>query len=194
MFVTAQDFNLTPFSIPNLSSVLNTFPLYINEQEEDRLTKILGKLFYDKLYAGLFDIAGQPIAAPAERWKAIRDGGNYNYLGRVYKWQGLKKALKPYIYAMWLRDNYDSDTGVGVVVADAENSVQISPNRRICRGYNTFSSHIGNLCNQKHNLYGFLYNSGVTYNADVAEFGYGDFQEYLRCEFKDPGTMNPFNL
>jgi len=50
MFVLSSDFDVLPFSIPDLPP--NTFPDYVEEQEEAILKRLLGKTFYDEFIAG----------------------------------------------------------------------------------------------------------------------------------------------
>lgn len=53
MFVTSADFDLLPYSIPNLDKVANTFQPYVDEHEEDMLRSLLGVTFYNSFLAGL---------------------------------------------------------------------------------------------------------------------------------------------
>jgi len=52
MFLDAQDFDLLPYSIPNLDSS-NTFNVFVDKTEKDFLKKILGVLFFDSLVEGV---------------------------------------------------------------------------------------------------------------------------------------------
>lgn len=52
MFVTAENFELDPYSLPNLVSDNSFFP-YVEREEKSRLRKILGGLFYDAFIEGM---------------------------------------------------------------------------------------------------------------------------------------------
>ena len=71
MFCTPSDFNIPPYSIPNLNLVINTFQQYIDEHEAAILKKLLGVQFYNEA------IAGHNALPPA--WK----NGPYNVGDRV---------------------------------------------------------------------------------------------------------------
>lgn len=53
MFVVAVDFDTPPFNLPNLDKVVNTFPDFVTEQEDEELSKLFGNLFYDAFKAGI---------------------------------------------------------------------------------------------------------------------------------------------
>jgi len=69
------------------------------------------------------------------KWLQLRDGDIYSM---KYKWVGLKRLLIPYVYSYWVGDAYDTNSGIGVVKAKAENATPITPKRRIVRAYNAF--------------------------------------------------------
>ena len=52
MFCTAADFNLLPYSIPNLSQVANTFQPYVDKKEAEMLKRLLGVALYNAAIAG----------------------------------------------------------------------------------------------------------------------------------------------
>ena len=113
---------------------------------------------------------------------------------RTYEWVGMTKMLTPYIFAIDLRDNFDNNSGVGVVVAKGENSIVINPSKRIARAYNDFSHKAGNRHEQCGTMYGFLASEGElgTWAGD-----YGDedaFSIYFTNSFKAPGRMNFINI
>lgn len=73
MFVTASDFDLHPYQIPNMP--VNTFPAYVSEQEKDILIKLLGSDFYTAFVNGL---AALPLA-----WSATVPSGGYSLGNQV---------------------------------------------------------------------------------------------------------------
>ena len=137
-FVTSSDFTLVPYSIPNINKVVNTFEDYANEQIEKMLEeKLLGFTLTAAFKTGLAQVTIE------EKWTKLRDGAEYTYGGKTYKWKGMRDLFRPFIYAMWLRDNYDNFSGIGVTVANAENSQVIDPSQRIVRAWNDFAHKAG---------------------------------------------------
>jgi len=66
MFVLSSDFDVPPFSLPNLGSN-NSFGDYVEALESEILKKLLGKTFYTQLIAGL--------AAAGSAWSAATTYG-----------------------------------------------------------------------------------------------------------------------
>lgn len=62
MFVTASDFDLIPYSIPNLDKKANTFAAYTDEQEAKVLKKLLGVTLYNSFVAGLAALPGKWVS------------------------------------------------------------------------------------------------------------------------------------
>jgi hypothetical protein len=190
MFITAEDFNIRPFRLTNIDADENFQP-YVNEQEEDRLKKILGKLLYDAFLDGLYSDVDQLTPRDEnvieQRWKDLRDGVIYRYNDKPYQWEGMVKSLRPYICAMWLKDNPDE------VIPESENSIYKGPADKIIKGWNQFADLIGNSCALENTLYGFLHNSEDTY-LDAVSDDYSSIIEYLDDVFQDPGRMNFFNI
>lgn len=53
MFVESTDFDVEPYNIPNLASVINSFNAYVATKEEEALRQLLGNLLYDAFIEGL---------------------------------------------------------------------------------------------------------------------------------------------
>jgi len=216
MFVVASDFDIEPYSIPNLDGN-NSFATYVAEKEETALREVMGNVMYDDFIAGIVDAwvqkvtpNGYDIGAQAavgndvwesltadnvaivvegvnwhkvetdNKWLVLKNGGVYSTSGR---WVGMKKLLIPYIYSYWVGDAYDTNSGIGVVKAKAENATPISPKRRIVRAWNEYVRMVGDTYrwgyNTVNSLYGF-----VNANSDL----YPDFV------FTYPKRMNIFGL
>jgi hypothetical protein len=193
MFVTAQDFDIPPYNLTNLDKLGSTFTTYVDRVEEEALRKVLGGSLYEQFKAGL---AVTPIEDIEERWIKLRDGDTYTYNDRNYSWIGMKKLLIPYVYQSWIGDTYLSPSGIGLVLPNAENATVVSPNDRICRAYNQYSSYVGSSCNMGDTLYGYL----VVRNQDDGAFDdtfddtFGSFGEYLDFYFTPPGRKNTFDF
>jgi hypothetical protein len=170
MFLTSADFDVLPYNLPNTDNA--GFQDYVDEHEKHILTYLMGPAMYDQLIAGK--------EASEQKWMDIVNGKAYQISEEhSYRWGGLKQMLKPYIYAMWLRDTFDAVTSAGVQVAKVENATIIRPTDRIVRAYNVFAMLAGTRKSVIDSLYGF-----VAVNST----------EYPSFKWKDPGTMNTFNL
>ena len=230
MFVTAEDFNTQPYDLPNLSEVPTEFPLFVTNNEDRELYKILGVTFYEafkagiealpedwddrpysadalvvyskKIYKALVDNTNViPTSDPvtweeqaANKWLLLRDGANYTDInGHKHKWAGMKSAIIPMIYSLWLRADIDNKvTGAGNVKPNTENSVVISPNVRIVDAWNEFVIAVRTPCFIKRpgDLFGYLYNNAADFDSDTPEFS--SFVEYLAYEFRAPGRQSVF--
>jgi hypothetical protein len=190
MFVTAADFNLIPYSIPNVEAN-NSFQDYVDSAEKMVLESLLGISLYDAFVEGL------NTDYPEERWIDLRDGANYE-IGvtlKKYRWVGMKKMLTPYIYQEWLSDTWDNHTGIGIVKGKGENAKVINPGRRIASAYHMFSTIAGKHCERRNTLYGFLTQMGISGTFDdTFDDSFSSFEEYLNFSFKDPGSKNTFQL
>jgi len=82
MFCTPSDFNIPPYSIPNLNLVVNTFQQYIDEHEAAILKKLLGVQFYNEAIAG--HLALPPV------WK----NGPYDVGDRVLYLNDIYEAIQ----------------------------------------------------------------------------------------------------
>lgn len=132
-------------------------------------------------------------AAPANRWFDLFYGADYTGdNSRVYHWDGMHAMLKPYIYSAWLSATFDNHSGDGVVVADNENAMNVNPMNRIVASWNEFVKLVGSCHSVIDTLFGFLYYSGDSYDADVT--GYDTMREYLAERFVNPGRKNFLGL
>ncbi len=59
--VTASDFDIPPYAIPNLDKVANTFPAFVAEQQEEILLEVLGSNLYTAFSEGLDALPGEWI-------------------------------------------------------------------------------------------------------------------------------------
>jgi hypothetical protein len=158
-----------PYSIPDAEND-GSLEDYIDEMEANILRKTLGNAFFTSLVAGRESV---------QKYMDVVGGKAYVLNNIECVWQGLKKTLKPYIYAMYLRDTYDAHTKSGIVITKTENSEVINPTRRIVSAYNVFARQIGARGCKENSLYGFLASAPT---------------EYDNVQWKDPGFMNEFNL
>lgn len=135
MILTEKDFDLPPYNIPNLQKVRNTFESYRDLKEEEVLRFLLGDDLYEGLKLGVTDIEEDDIE---QRWKDLRDGVSYSYVGKGYRYTGLKTLLKPYFYAEWVEDHWKPFSGIGVITPKGENATVKYPLKNIISAWNEF--------------------------------------------------------
>jgi len=194
-FVTIDDFGVPPYQLPNLDQVINTFNDYIEQKEQEVLSKILGDALYQAMTAGLAVVPNPEALPPIEvepRWVALRDGVGYTDGIYPYKWYGLKQILVPYIHSMWIRDTFQYPTTLSIIEPKAENGRVVNPSRIIVQGYNAFSRMVGNKYQLKNTLYGYLHYSDDLY-LDVLG-GYDLVSSYLHRATWWPDRMNTLNI
>jgi len=192
MFVIADDFDVLPFNLPNLKDengdTIEGFDAFVVEQEELALRAILGDVFYEAFVLGL------AAPSPDQRWLDLKNGKDYDDQdNKLRKWRGMKDLLRPLIYSLWTRYRAGQNSGIGVVVADAENSVVSSSNIEIVNGQNLFMNKAGSNEYQRSTLYQFLFLSGDTYVPDVAT-EFDNIKEYIEDNWEWPGFENEFDF
>ena len=146
-FVTINSFDVL-WQIPNLSEVSNTFDDFSERQCEEALVDLIGYDAYADFIAG--------VEAEDATYLEMRDGGDYIYQGKTYKWAGMEEMLAPYVYAAWIRRTTVNFTGVNSIVPNAENAVAVLPIHQIVDAENAFVKLAGVDYNQKNTLYGWL--------------------------------------
>lgn len=192
MFVQKSDFDYRPYNVPYKQlgnydehgtliddEMSEEFAAYVTEKEPEILKKLLGLKLYNEFTEALLE------DYPDDKWLELRDGVEYEHCKIDYEWVGMRKLLIPYIFAMWLRDNFDNYDENGVTLPKVENAEPVDPALRIVTAWNKFYKMAGEgygLCdyNFKNSLYGFL-------TVNKAE-------KYPDWRYTDVGAMNRFNL
>lgn len=157
MFLTATDFNIIPYNLPNLDKVGSAFQTYVDRTEKEILISLLGVDTYEAFVAGM--------ATPG-KWKDLKDGVNYAINESNYVWVGMLELLRPIIYSKWINDDFQRYTGIGAVIKKGENATVINPIGIVTDAYNKFARLAGSHHDQKNTLYGFL----VAGDYDFTEF------------------------
>lgn len=145
-------------NIPNVDkpATLQALDTFIAENENDTMCNLLG---YE-----LFKAFQTEIATQTQRMVDLRDGVEYSYGGRLYKWRGLKflqnntkySLLAYYIYFMYMQNKATNTSGTGENVATTENSVAHNSIDKQVYAHNQFVRHSADLyqfLNAKYNLY-----------------------------------------
>lgn len=191
MFVEATDFDGYPYNLPNLDRIPNTFTDFVDYLEEEALVNLLGRSFYDLMIAGLAE------ATPDQKWLDVRDGADYTYNGVGYAFGGLKKLLTPYVYAEFVREDFEKYSGVGALKPKAENADVISPRRMITKGWNKYVEMLGFSYDEDCEMLGHYYDHHHTFSVSNNNTLYGLLESnelYPDYEYNNPGTINIFDL
>lgn len=146
---------------------------------------------------GVFPVAGSDWElVETNKWLELKNGAEYSYASKTWKWAGMVKLFTPFIYSRYVSDNVERFTGNGVVVASNENSTLVSPAFKITRAHNHYAEMCGVVRGVRNNypfysyrfdqcfecfscedtLYGFLTAKGNTVYPDWS--------------FESPGLMN----
>lgn len=185
MFVLPEDFDGPDYQIPNLNNEEGFLP-YVERMEKKFLIQILGRNLQEAFYAGL-------IAAAEQRWQDLKEGVEYTYNGKTFKWEGMKQLFIPFIYQSWIGHTFNNLTGSGVVIPKIENGETISPASRMIAAYNEVSDYVGSECDVYDTLYGYLYTSETLF-TDSLGTGYDDIKVYLSDKFVNPGRENLWGI
>jgi hypothetical protein len=185
MFVLPEDFAGPDFQIPNLNNEDGFLP-YVDRMEKKFLVKIMGRNLQEAFYTGL-------KAGVEQRWQDLKDGKEYTYNGKPFKWEGMKKLFVPFIYQSWIGHTFNNLTGSGVVIPKIENGEQISPASRMIEAYNEATDYVGSECDPYNTLYGYLYTSESLF-VDALGAGYTDVKGYLADVFANPGRENLWSI
>ena len=115
-------------AVPNQGreQILSDLNSYIEFKEDEYLINVLGYELNKEFQAGLLE------ATVLQKWKDLRDGAEFTYCNKLYKWTGFVNAIKDspiayYTYYYYVRENNQSLQAVGVVFSQTENSNRVSP-------------------------------------------------------------------
>lgn len=83
-----------------------------------------------------------------QKWINLVDGVEYELNGETYYWNGLKRIegafrsslITPFVFYHWLESRQSVMTGVGEVVVNSKNAVNVNGNQRLTKTWNDFVS------------------------------------------------------
>lgn len=99
---------------------LREYNTYINEAQEFDFKPLVSEDFYFELLAN----RNLPI------WKKLIDGGNYDYNGRTYNFQGIGTVLAYFSYARFVMSCSAVSTSHGMVIKTTPNSQPLNLDER----------------------------------------------------------------
>ncbi len=128
------------------------------------------------------------------RWLLLQNGVSYlDTQDKSRRWNGMKALLKPLVYSKWVEFGSSRVAGLGVVVADAENSSVVMSNLQIIKGQNAYVRQVGYNQYTRNTLYQYLFLSADLYEADVEDEA-DTIQQYMQNNFVYPGYKNEFDF
>lgn len=120
--------------------ILERLENFINKYELEFLRDIMGYDLYKAYTAGI------AVNPPDVKWTNIKAGVEYTGSDdRLHKWEGLAKPLANYVYYWWQKDQDTQTVGLGEVKTKGENSVNVSPIRKMVRAWNEMSDQVSSL-------------------------------------------------
>lgn len=177
MILQLTDFNDRPYKIPNQNESRD-LESWIEAKENELLKLILGYELW-KEFTEALDGSGEL----EQKWIDLRDGAEYEYGGKTYKYNGLVDLLRPAIYALWVPEGTWKFTNSGYVQNEQtpDNSVTLNTSDEFqAVRWNEFVSKCNGFClSQCNTFYGFM-------KADeaLAEPNYPDW-DFTAQKFKN---------
>ena len=108
---------------------------YILSLEPEILNKILGYSLTKEFLDGLDE------TTVVQKWLDLRDGAEFIYAGKTYKWMGFanaekKSILANYIYVKFTTETAVNVTGTGAGITQKENSIRVDNRQAQVRVWN----------------------------------------------------------
>lgn len=168
MFLSLSDFNARPYRIPNQAESPD-LEQFIEEKEEEILQCLFGYELYTEFMANV-DTSGAE-----SRWVNLRDGAEYTYDEKLYRYRGLIDMLRPAIYSLWVDQNAYKFTNVGMVNNNApEKSIVIDAEPHRVKAWNDYVRKAYDRGSRKNTLHGFM-------EANESDYDSWEFDEYAPC-------------
>lgn len=116
------------------------------------------------------DVANWELVEETNKWLELVNGGKYRLPSdlKLYKWKGFKELLKPYVYAIYVKENFDSFTGMATTEPQTENSIPVTSAQRFMNAWNEANRLAGGgstVYYLDNTLYGFIH----TRNEEAAD-------------------------
>lgn len=145
--------------------------LFIDDKARQCLKNALGYTLYNELDSEI-DMSGMLKNTAPAKWQNLVNGVEYTLEGKTFKWQGLKYSegmykrslLATYVYYHWLIEQQSKMSGVGEVVVNAKNAVNINSTQRLVRVWNDF------VMQYQEGLYDYNYQSYWKNNIKVIDW------------------------
>ncbi len=153
MILELTDFIDREYKIPNQNESRD-LEAFIEKHEIEILKEILGyELFAE------FETALNDSGELDQKWVDLKDGAEYTYATKTYKWLGLVDLLKPAVYSRWINYGTYKFTNVGFIQNNAQQQSATLEDMEpfIVRAWNEFVLKVGHNCEQRYGtFYGFM--------------------------------------
>lgn len=151
MFLSSSDFINRPYRVINQEESRD-FQAFIEKQEVKLLIDLLGYSLWAEMEEDL------KSSNPSEIFTALKNGAEYTFNGKTYKYNGLVDLLIPAVFSRWIDQNNYKLTAAGFVQTSPsqENLTVVDPEPFIVAAWNDYVSKVGECYNQKNTLYGFM--------------------------------------
>lgn len=162
MILDLTDFLDREYKIPNQNESRD-LEAFIEKHEKEILKELLGYELFAELEAAL-----ESSAELEDRWVDLRDGAEYTYNDKTYKWLGLVDLLKPAVYSRWINVGTYKFTNVGFVQNNAQQQSATLEDMEpfIVRAWNEFVLKVGYNYEQRFGtLYGFMKANEADYDG-----------------------------
>lgn len=107
MILTPEDFLDRPFRVPNQEES-SDFSNFIEVKETELLINLLGYELYLE-----FKEALEGSGDIEDKWTELRDGADYTYNEKLYRYGGLVDLLRPAIFSLWMNEGIYKFTNSG---------------------------------------------------------------------------------
>ncbi len=217
MFVTASDFNVVPYNIPNLDKVADTFSDYVETKEEEALLRLLGRQLYTAFVDGLAALTQYTWSASV----ATVIGREYRYGNSIWEALTVQTGTAPVEGSDWtlveadniwlkLKNGADYEygglthvwEGMTVLLKPFIFSEWVKDNHQPLTGIGTVSPNAenaipvnpGRIIAKSWN--DFAGKAGSNYDSIDTLYGFlvANIADYEDWTFCDPGFKNVFNL
>lgn len=169
-FLQPSDFDNRPYRIPNQQESTD-LEAFIQQAEKDLLICLLGYALYTEFSANV-DTSGAE-----SRWVNLRDGAEYVYDNKTYKYNGIVLMLKPAVYSLWIDPGTYKFTNVGYVQNNAPKESRTMGEEQEPFRVNAWNNYIKQAYdngNRKNTWYGYM-------KANESDYPTWEFDKQAEC-------------
>lgn len=213
MYLIDETYFQRELFVPNADdqdrSAYNDLQQFIDEKSRLLLKEVLGYSLFkdldDNITNGVLD-----NNAP-QKWKDLVNGKEYVKNGYTYYWQGLlitegafkKSLLANFVFYHWLYYNQSTMSGVGEVVLNAKNAININSTQRLTSVWNDFvEMYQGKQTKYAYSEYrrngikviDWIGNDTNNYYSSLIVFLSDNEEDYPEAPLKMYNTINQFGL
>lgn len=139
---------------------------YINKYEPIILTRVLTYQLYKEFNTGI------SAETPDEKWTNLLNGAEYTYENELKYFEGVKIVIVNYVYFKYIKEQSQSNSGVGIKKVTTENSTDTDA---------TFKQV-------------FSYNEMVDINEQLKEFMSVNDNVYDNYKYTEINKVNEYNF